>query len=98
MLVAIVVATEVGDVEATTVKVAVELVFVVSVIVSVQAVEPQVNTAVAVVLELTVGEPILSPVQVPLAVVTVNTGAAVDHIEFNPEKVIVPLPPGVPWV
>jgi hypothetical protein len=72
-----------------TVKLAVAPV-VVSVMTSTQAVEPQVKVAVAIVFEVTVGEPMLSPVQVPLKVPTVNVGAETDQMELVALKVIVP--------
>jgi hypothetical protein len=76
-------------VTAFTVKLAVAPV-VVSVMTSTHAVDPHVKVAVAVVFEVTVGEPILSPVQVPVTVPTVNVGADTDQMEFVPLKVIVP--------
>jgi hypothetical protein len=72
-----------------TVKLAVAPV-VVSARTSTQAVEPHVKVAVAIVLDVTVADPRLSPVQVPPRVETVNVGADTAHIELVPVKVIVP--------
>jgi hypothetical protein len=101
MVVAVPVVT-VGKVAAATVNDAVAPVLV-SVIVSVQADDPQVSVAVAVVFDVIVGEPILSPVHPEPA--TESVSAATDQIEFDPVKVIVPWQavvhppePGVPEV
>ena len=83
------VVTRVIEVTAFTVKFA-DAPVVLSVIASTQAVEPHVKVAAALMFEATVGEPMLSPVQVPLTVERVKVGADTDQIELVPVKLIAP--------